>query len=241
MMLFARSLQGLLANFLIVLFVICALLLIVMAGLILYYRFNHPSFGKRFAKTRQPPTLYRNYHSDQNYPPSHNPSMSHSSNASLDNEYQPEERQTFFGENPDKLPGDIHGGGIMIQQHIVEESPPPTIAPTFKEQRQPLAILILIRGELEKSQFEIYDDGFVIGRGRGVNLQIKDERVSRKHAVFRYYNGVWFIQDQQSLNGISVNGVKVKATRLNSGDQIEIADWVFRIVVEGNKIGLDVK
>lgn len=96
---------------------------------------------------------------------------------------------------------------------------------------QPLAILEVVQGQLQKNQYEIYNDRFMIGRGREANLQILDERVSRNHAIVRHYQGLWFIQDQKSLNGIVVNGQKVNAARLQNGDKIKIANYLFRFVI----------
>jgi len=65
-------------------------------------------------------------------------------------------------------------------------------------------------------------DNFIIGRGSASNLRLTDASVSRRHAHIRYAEGAWFIQDLGSAGGILVNGQRVKATRLNNGDQITI-------------------
>lgn len=108
---------------------------------------------------------------------------------------------------------------------------PPIESYITSASNHPLAILKVVQGQLEKNQYEIYNDRFMIGRGREANLQILDERVSRNHAIVRHYQGLWFIQDQKSLNGIFVNGQKVNAARLQNGDEIKIADYLFRFVI----------
>lgn len=71
---------------------------------------------------------------------------------------------------------------------------------------------------------------FTVGRGRGNNLNVPDPQVSRRHAVIRYAQGRWFIQDQDSAAGTYVNGQRVTATVLNPGDRIRIgsAEFEFR-------------
>lgn len=70
-------------------------------------------------------------------------------------------------------------------------------------------------------------DGFVIGRSAASDLRLNDPYVSRQHAQLRYYQGSWFIQDMNSSSGTFVNGVRIQATRLQNGDQIQIGGSIF--------------
>jgi pSer/pThr/pTyr-binding forkhead associated (FHA) protein len=67
---------------------------------------------------------------------------------------------------------------------------------------------------------------FVVGRDAGVDLQVVDERVSRKHARIELRDGVFVLTDLNSTNGVFVNGVRVAgSTALAHEDEIEIANF----------------
>ncbi len=70
-------------------------------------------------------------------------------------------------------------------------------------------------------------DNLIIGRSRISNIYIADPSVSRRHARIRFSNGQWFIQDMGSSSGIYVNGAKLNASVLMSGDQIRIGKTKF--------------
>lgn len=73
---------------------------------------------------------------------------------------------------------------------------------------------------------------FTIGRGGENNLVLQDPAVSRQHAVLRFANGAWFIQDRGSRAGLMVNGQRVQAARLTSGCQIGIGAQIFIFTAE---------
>lgn len=93
------------------------------------------------------------------------------------------------------------------------------------------AHLEVTKGKLAGKTYKLHEDGFSIGRGRENDMQLSDASISRKHARLRYAEGNWFIQDQNSKTGIFVNGKKVQAIRLNSGDHIKIGEntFIFRV------------
>jgi uncharacterized protein YegL len=70
-------------------------------------------------------------------------------------------------------------------------------------------------------------DNMIIGRSRTCSIYIPDPSVSRQHARLRYSNGQWFIQDMGSSSGVYLNGAKVKASALRSGDQVRVGSTVF--------------
>ncbi len=92
------------------------------------------------------------------------------------------------------------------------------------------ASLEIISGSMPKQVIPVRKDYFLIGRSTTCDLKIPDSEVSRQHAVLRYAQGMWFIQDQNSTVGTIVNGQPVNATRINSGDHITIGSntFVFR-------------
>jgi pSer/pThr/pTyr-binding forkhead associated (FHA) protein len=70
-----------------------------------------------------------------------------------------------------------------------------------------------------------------IGRGSRSGLHLAESAVSRNHAIIRYAQGRWFIQDQSSDIGTYVNSQQVTATALSNGDRIRIGgtEFEFRI------------
>ena len=74
---------------------------------------------------------------------------------------------------------------------------------------------------------QVTKDTFLIGRGSSCDLRIPDTAISRRHAVIRYAQGRWFIQDHGSTAGTFVNGQPVEATVLSDGDRIRIGDTEF--------------
>jgi pSer/pThr/pTyr-binding forkhead associated (FHA) protein len=70
-------------------------------------------------------------------------------------------------------------------------------------------------------------DNLIIGRSRISNIYVADPSVSRRHARIRFSNEQWFIQDMGSSSGVYVNGAKVNASVLRSGDHIRIGSTEF--------------
>jgi hypothetical protein len=64
----------------------------------------------------------------------------------------------------------------------------------------------------------------LIGRSTSCDVQVYDPKVSRRHIMIRFANGAFFLQDQQSSRGTSINGERVMAQRLQNGDRIELGD-----------------
>ncbi len=65
-------------------------------------------------------------------------------------------------------------------------------------------------------------DDLVIGRS-GADLDVDDRGVSRRHArISRGTDGAWILTDLGSTNGTFLNGVRVRAARLQDGDEIRV-------------------
>jgi ABC-type multidrug transport system fused ATPase/permease subunit len=65
-----------------------------------------------------------------------------------------------------------------------------------------------------------------VGRLSGNDVQIPNQRVSRLHAKIRYENGLWIIEDADSVNGVVYQGSQVDQHILSDGDRIYIAPTV---------------
>lgn len=64
------------------------------------------------------------------------------------------------------------------------------------------------------------DDAYTIGRNADNNIAFDNKYISGKHAVLKYSNGKWKIEDSNSSNGTYVNGYRVTDKILNAGDSI---------------------
>ena len=75
-------------------------------------------------------------------------------------------------------------------------------------------------------QFPIF-----IGRAPSINNIVLDNaQVSRQHAQLTYQEGQIIISDQESTNGIIVNGERVKYAVLPSGSSFQIGPFTFTAV-----------
>ena len=81
-------------------------------------------------------------------------------------------------------------------------------------------------------QFEINKPLISIGRDNKTNtITIPNSNISRNHLKIVFTNNNYNVIDNNSLNGMIVNGYKVKNTVLKNGDIIEIADVTFTFYI----------
>lgn len=65
--------------------------------------------------------------------------------------------------------------------------------------------------------------GFSIGRGKGNDLVLDEEGISRHHCKIHEVAGKWVVEDLESTNGVRVNGQRIDgAQSLTSGDRVAI-------------------
>jgi hypothetical protein len=77
--------------------------------------------------------------------------------------------------------------------------------------------------------FPIDKDEFIIGRGaRSADLAIRDGNISRRHAAIVFHDGVYFMKDLGSTNGIEYAGQRVESKRIEEGDVYSICDYEIR-------------
>lgn len=98
---------------------------------------------------------------------------------------------------------------------------------------RPAAVLISQNVSGSEKRFSIEKSYIDIGRGADNDLVITDPSVSKKHANIRFFNNQWELTDNQSSNGITVNGRAVKIVALKNGDQIGVGSSTLRFEVEG--------
>ena len=81
------------------------------------------------------------------------------------------------------------------------------------------------------SSSEFVDNNFIVnrplitvGRDKSNSLVLSNQNISKKHFEILFEDGSYKINDLDSLNGLLVNGIKIKNSVLNNGDNITIAD-----------------
>ncbi len=97
------------------------------------------------------------------------------------------------------------------------------------------ALILVKRGPNAGSTFLLDADRTSAGRNTDNAIFLDDVTVSRAHAVFeRRGPGEWFVVDVGSLNGTYVNGEQVDATKLATGDEVQIGKFKLMFFAAGN-------
>jgi hypothetical protein len=90
---------------------------------------------------------------------------------------------------------------------------------------QPGVLSVIYMGE----KIAITKERFVIGRGKqSSDLTLKDPNVSRQHAMVEFQNGVYFMVDMGSTNGVEYNGQRIARKQIAEGDAFRICDHEVR-------------
>jgi transcriptional regulator with GAF, ATPase, and Fis domain len=99
-----------------------------------------------------------------------------------------------------------------------------------------MAMRLMARtGPREGASFPLPEGEFTIGRDTAINaLPLEtDPGVSRQHCVIEQHANQATIRDLVSLNGTYVNDVEAHDHRLAHGDEIQVGDSVFVVLVDG--------
>lgn len=92
-----------------------------------------------------------------------------------------------------------------------------------------MSILIITKGEQEGTTFELASRPLSLGRDPSRDIQILDQRVSRKQAMIRHDGTSHVLSPMRSTNPMRLNGQEVASdTPLNEGDEIAIGDTTLR-------------
>ncbi len=68
-----------------------------------------------------------------------------------------------------------------------------------------------------------------LGRAAENGIVLNDFSVSRRHALFRLEGGHWWVSDQQSTNGLKVNGSFVEKAPLKAGDALTVGAFTLTV------------
>jgi pSer/pThr/pTyr-binding forkhead associated (FHA) protein len=74
------------------------------------------------------------------------------------------------------------------------------------------------------------DGDVTIGRDEGVDLQLPDKTISRRHAALRIEGETGVVEDLGSSNGTFVNGARIEdPTRLREGDSLQMGATLLEV------------
>jgi hypothetical protein len=103
-------------------------------------------------------------------------------------------------------------------------TPPPRSDPALAAAGGPTLYL-----SFNNQRYTIDKDQFIIGRGsKSSDLPIKDGNISRKHAAVIRRNGMFYIKDLGSTNGIDYKGMRIDNKRIDEGDVFHLCDYELR-------------
>ncbi len=85
----------------------------------------------------------------------------------------------------------------------------------------------MMNGPLTGRHYTLHQDTTTIGRTTGNDIIIPDLTVSRHHAVLRFENGHWLVEDKGSANGTFVNDMRIRWPQVvKDGDRIRFGDEI---------------
>lgn len=127
--------------------------------------------------------------------------------------------------------------GAMLEKYDVRGSRPYKLSDgdiiridrTDLEQTHPEAVLLIFRTTLSDSEewkeYKFSQSIIHIGRDSSCELKLDDLTVSRFHSVIARQNDEWYIADNDSTNGVGLNGVEITGSiKLNTYDVIRISN-----------------
>jgi pSer/pThr/pTyr-binding forkhead associated (FHA) protein len=84
-----------------------------------------------------------------------------------------------------------------------------------------------IEGDGPSAQIALDREEMVLGRAADAQIRLSSSKASRHHVFFRLRGTDCVMVDNDSHNGVLLNGVKVHSAVLRDGDVIHVADSVF--------------
>ena len=94
------------------------------------------------------------------------------------------------------------------------------------------AWLLMKKGPLAGKQFVLFKDATILGSSPKAEIYLfKDDAIEPKHAVIYNRGGRFEIEDQDTPDGLYVNGIPVTTHILKSGDQIVLGKTVLEFAL----------
>ena len=96
--------------------------------------------------------------------------------------------------------------------------------------------LVVLSESISGQRFALDREENLIGRGTGCHIQLKDPKVSRRHAQITINAGQLTIEDLDSTQGVLINGERVDECQLKDGDLIQLGDTRLQVKFEQDSI-----
>ncbi len=97
--------------------------------------------------------------------------------------------------------------------------------------------LICTAGLFPNKSYDVFPPGISIGREDDNDIVLRDEEVSRYHAKIEYHDGLWYVHDMNSSNGVLVNMKKIdQSATLSVQDDVKVGKSVFRFTDDSGLI-----
>lgn len=82
------------------------------------------------------------------------------------------------------------------------------------------------------TEYALNETVCVLGRAQDCTIRIKHPALSRYHAMIRRADDAWTLSDMKSLNGVFLNGRRIRAARLRHNDDVLIGEHrlIFRLL-----------
>ena len=122
------------------------------------------------------------------------------------------------GSAPSQEDTDKDNAGDADGEATLKVRIPPRKAQT-RQGHQEDRVLVEIDGKVTRT-YRLNRPVFTIGRSPTSDIQIASPRVSRSHAILRWRNGAWGMEDVESLNGLTCQGQRIDQLALVDGDRI---------------------
>jgi len=91
-------------------------------------------------------------------------------------------------------------------------------------------IIRFLNGPLGGQIFQLEQTVTVIGRASSCDIQIASAGISKEHVRIELLGDKVIVSDAGSRNGTFVNGVKIRSSKVSSGDKVGVHDWIFEIL-----------
>ncbi len=75
----------------------------------------------------------------------------------------------------------------------------------------------------------------MVGRERGSDIVLADSLVSRKHLRIESRQDGFYLHDMESLNGVFVNGKRIRDARINPGDRIQAGECLLSFLEDDER------
>lgn len=102
--------------------------------------------------------------------------------------------------------------------------------PCGKEENKNIPVMRALTGKLMGKEFVLSGQEYIIGRDSESHIALKEENISRRHAVITKKASEYLLSDLDSKNGIYVNNLRLKQAVLRNGDVFQVGTSVFQFI-----------